>query len=389
MKQILFVDDDKLLRDLYGMLMEGLREQWQTTLAADGESALKLLGQTAFDVVVSDMQMPGMNGVQLLTEVRQRHPQTSRIIISGMADQAKAADSLKCTHLFISKPVGAKALRATLTRIRSLDAYLESPSLRALAGKMGTMPTFPALYLEIMREMDSPSASIQSLARIITQDPAMTAKILQVANSAGLGLAERVSDPAEAVQHLGMSTVRSLALSAQVFGRFSQGRITGFSPDLLWMHLMKCGDLTRAIMLGEGAEMSEVEDAFTAGMLHDIGKLMLADNLPNEFREAMALARAEQIPLAQAEQRVLGATHAGLAAYLLGLWGLPAPIVEAVALYEEPRRSELKQFSALTAVHVANVLCGESDGATLDMEYLAEIGMAERVEEWRGLVDGG
>ena len=149
---------------------------------------------------------------------------------------------------------------------------------------------------------------------------------------------------------------------------------------------MKCGELARQILRKERAQASELEEAFTAGMLHDIGKLMLADNLPNEFREAMALAKAEEIPLAQAEQKVLGATHAGLAAYLLGLWGLPAPIVEAVALYEEPRRSELKQFSALTAVHVANVLCGESDGATLDMEYLAEIGMADRVEEWRGLV---
>jgi len=383
MKKILFVEDNEVLLELYGMLLKDERDQWQTTLAPDGETALNLLQKTAFDVVASDMQMPGMTGIQLLTEVSKQHPQTARIIISGFTDQAEAADSLKCTHLFIPKPFEVKVLRATLARIGSLDAHLKDNKLRGLAGKMRTLPTFPTLYLDIMREIESPTSSIQGIAGIVAKDPGITAKILQVANSAAIGLPEKVSDPVEAVQHLGMSTVRSLALSAQVYGSFAPGRLKGFSADALWSHLMNCGDLARTLMRRERADFAESEDAYTAGMLHDMGKLMLADSLPDEFGQALALAEREKIPLVEAELEVFGATHAGLAAYLLGLWGLPAAIVEAVAFHHTPEQSDLKKCSALTAVHVANAFYDKSGTAPLNEEYLAEIGVSDRLDDWR------
>jgi HD-like signal output (HDOD) protein/CheY-like chemotaxis protein len=383
MKKILFVEDNQVLLELYGMLLESDRNRWQASLAPDGETALKLLRQTPFDVVVSDMQMPGMTGIELLSEVRKLHPQTSRIIISGFADQAEAADSLNCTHLFIPKPFDVKLLRATLDRISSLDAFLKDDKLRGLAGKLRTLPSFPALYLDIMLEIESPTSSIQGIANVVAQDPGITAKILQVANSAALGLPERVSDPAEAVQQLGMTTVRSLALSAQVYGCFAPGRLKNFSAEALWAHLMKCGDLARTILRREGADVAECEDAFTAGMLHDMGKLMLADSLPDEFGQALALAAEEQIPLPEAEMAVFGATHAGLAAYLLGLWGLPAAIVEAVAFHHTPEKSALKKCTALTAVHVANAMADETGRVPLNLDYLTGIGVAARLDDWR------
>jgi HD-like signal output (HDOD) protein/ActR/RegA family two-component response regulator len=382
MKQILFVEDNAMLLELYGMLLRG-DSAWQTTLAPDGESALKLLQQTAFDVVASDMQMPGINGIELLAEVRKLQPQTARIIISGFTDQAEAADSLNCTHLFIPKPFDVKTLRGTLNRIGSLDAFLKDAKLRALAGKMRSLPSFPTLYLDIMREIESPNSSIQGIAKIVGKDPGILTKVLQVANSAAFGLPEPVTDPAEAVQQLGMTTVRSLVLSAQVYSSFAPGRLKNFSADALWQHLMRCADLARTILRREHAEFSETEDAYTAGMLHDIGKLMLADSLPREFGQALTLADAEQIPLIEAEQEILGATHAGLAAYLLGLWGLPAAVVEAVAFHHTPEKSDLKQCSALTAVHVANVLTHETQNNGLNLAYLAGIGSADRLDDWR------
>jgi HD-like signal output (HDOD) protein len=383
MKQILFVEDNEILLQLYGMLLEGEHSQWQTSLAPDGEAALKLLQQNAFDVVVSDMQMPGMSGIELLTEVRKLHPQTARIIVSGFTDQAAAADSLNSTHLFIPKPFDVKTLRATLHRIGTLDAFLKDDQLRGLAGKMRALPSFPTLYLDIMREIESPTSSIQGIAKIVAQDPGILTKILQVANSAAFGLPAPVTDATEAVQLLGMTTVRSLALSAQVYANFAPGRLKHFSADALWTHLMKCGDLSRTLLRRERAAFADTEDAYTAGMLHDIGKLMLADSLPEEFAQALALAGEKKIPLAEAEQEIFGATHAGLAAYLLGLWGLPAAIVEAVAFHHTPEKSELKQCSALTAVHVANALCDNAGSADLNLDYLAEIGVADRLDDWR------
>jgi HD-like signal output (HDOD) protein/ActR/RegA family two-component response regulator len=382
MKRILFVEDSEVLLQLYGILLADESDRWETTVAPDGQAAMELLRRSAFDVVVSDMQMPGMSGIELLAEVRKLHPQTSRIIISGITDQAEAADLLNCTHLFIPKPFDVKTLKATLARIGSLDAYLKDDQLRGLAGKMRTLPSFPTLYLEIIREIESPKSSIQNIANIVAKDPGITAKILQVTNSAAFGLTEPVTSPVEAVQQLGMSTVRSLVLSAQVYSSFKASPVKNFSAEALWTHLMKCGDLARTLMRREHASFTESEDAFTAGMLHDMGKLMLADSLPKEFEKALALAKAENIPLPAAELEIFGATHAGLAAYLLGLWGLPAAIVEAVAFHHTPEKSDLKKFSALTAVHVANALCDESEAGNLNLDYLAEVGVADRLDDW-------
>jgi len=383
MKQILFVEDNEVLLQLYGILLDEESDQWKTTVAPDGQTAMELLRRSAFDVVASDMQMPGMSGIELLTEVRKLHPQTSRIIISGATDQAEAADSLNSTHLFIPKPFDVKTLKAALARISSLDAYLKDDRLRGLAGKMRTLPSFPTLYLEIIREIESPHSSIQGIAQIIAKDPGITAKILQVTNSAAFGLPEPVNDPVEAVQQLGLTTVRSLVLSAQVYSSFAPGRLKHFSAEALWKHLMRCGDLARTIMRRERIAFAEAEDAFTAGMLHDMGKLMLADSLPDEFQQALTLANEEQILLTQAELKIFGATHTGLAAYLFGLWGLPAAIVEAVAFHHAPEKSDLKQFSALTAVHVANALADEAEAASLNLDYLAEIGVVNRLDDWR------
>jgi len=383
MKRILFVEDNPMLLELYSILLDAKTDQWETTVAPDGQAAMAILRRSAFDVVVSDMQMPGMSGIELLTKVRDLHPQTSRIIVSGYTDQAEAADSLNCTHLFIPKPFDVATLKATLARIGSLDAYLKDDKLRGLAGKMRTLPSFPTLYLEIIREIESPNSSMQGIAKIVAQDPGITAKILQVANSAAFGLPEKVNDPVEAVQQLGMVTVRSLVLSAQVFSTFHSTRLKKFSAEALWAHLMKCGDLARTIMRREHASFAESEDAFTAGMLHDMGQLMLADSLPGEFEKALVLADENKIPLPVAELEVFGATHAGLAAYLFGLWGLPAAIVEAVAFHHTPEKSDLKKFSALTAVHVANALCDKSDAGNLNLNYLVQIGVADRLEDWR------
>jgi HD-like signal output (HDOD) protein len=204
-----------------------------------------------------------------------------------------------------------------------------------------------------------------------------------MANSAAIGLSERVTDVADAVQQLGMTTVRSLVLSAQVYGSYAPGRVKEFSADALWNQLMKCADLARTIMRRDRAAVADAEDAFTAGMLHDIGKLMLADSLPKEFAEALELAAKEGIPQVQAEQSVFGADHAGLAAYLFGLWGLPASIVEAVAFHHTPQQSDLKQCSALTAVHVASAFLSESGEAPVNRDYLTEIGVADRLNDWQ------
>jgi HD-like signal output (HDOD) protein len=385
MKRILFVEDSELLRQVFEVMLLTERDQWEVRTASNGRAALDLMRLMPFHVIASDMSMRDMDGIELLNQVGRLHPQTSRIIISGMGDQASIADALGSTHQFLVKPVAVKTLRATLVRINGLDAYLKDEKLKALAGRLGTLPSFPSLYLEIMEAVESKDSSLQTIADLVTKDPGITAKILQVANSAAHGLTERTHDPVAAIQQLGVHTVRSLVLSAHVYKSFAVTRQNNFSVNVLWGHLMKCGEIARAIMQSERADAADIEDAFTAGILHDIGKLMLAENLPDEFQNALALAAGERIPLHEAEMKIFGATHAGLAAYLLGLWGLPAPIVEAVAFHHTPETSTNPHFSPLTAVHVANALERKNgaDNSSLNHAYLAKIGVTDRLNLWR------
>ncbi|MFO1489031.1 MAG: response regulator [Verrucomicrobiota bacterium] len=389
MKHILFVEDNPILLQMCAMMLEGDTD-WEVSTAADGAAALELLTQRAFDVVASDMRMPGMSGLELLEKVRTRHPHTSRIIISGIGDQEEVARSLHSNHQFLAKPFTVKTLRATLGRLNGLDTYLKDEKLKALVGRMNSLPSFPSVYLKIMKEIDSPHAALENIADIVGKDPSLSAKTLQVVNSAAFGLPDKIHDPFEAVQQLGMNSIRSFALASHIFSKYEPTQAKGLDPVQLWEHLMKTSKLAEAIMRSEGAEGTEVDDAATAAMLHDMGKLMLAENLPDEFHRANRLAAEQNIPLAAAELEVFGTTHAGAAAYLLGLWGLPATIVEAVAFHHAPSASQFKEFGPLTAVHAANALQHElsknpADGinSSLDESYLASIGFADHVALWK------
>jgi HD-like signal output (HDOD) protein len=388
MKRILFVDDSALMRDLYVTMLSDESKRWEVVTAENGKEALALMAQRPFDIVASDMRMDGMSGIELLKAVERDYPQTSRIIISGLTDQADAADALGSTHQFLVKPVEYKTLISVIERITGLDSFLKDEKLKTLAGRLRVLPSFPVLYLEIMKAIEEPNTPMAEIQFLITKDPGLTAKILQVANSAAMGAGERISDPSLAVQQLGLNMVRSLALSAHVFASFTAAQRINFPVNALWEHLMKCADTARAIMQAEGAGPVQVEAAHTASMLHDIGKLMLADSLPTEFQQVLSLAATREAPFYEIELEVFGATHAGLAAYLLGLWGLPAPIVEAVAFHHTPERSSLREFGPLTAVHAANALEHEVDGdhSLLNKDYLASLGVLDRLDAWRRVV---
>lgn len=392
-KSILFVDDDPLLLEVYPFMLDEVAGDWDTSVAEGGAQALALLAQRKFDVVVSDMRMPQMNGVQLMNEVRRLHPETSRIIISGLGDQEEIARGLETTHQFLSKPVRAGDLVATLSRIGKLDSLLLDDKLKALAGRLDSLPSFPTIYQQITRELNTTDPSIETIADLTLQDPALMAKMLQVANSAAFGLPDKVSNPFDAVQFLGLNAVRSIALSAHVFKDFEHLELKHFSAYQVWTEALRCARVTRHIMRARRMDESATEDACTAAMLRNVGKLILAKNLPAEFERMLTLAMRQQLTLAEAGREVFGASHTSVAAYLFGLWGLTAPMVEAVALHLHPGDSDHRVFGPLAAVHVAQAFSSEvwPDKASgqpvgLDLPYLESVGVTAELEPWRAEV---
>jgi putative nucleotidyltransferase with HDIG domain len=359
------------------------------------QSALERLEKEPFDVVVADMRMPGMSGDQLLNEVMRRHPQTVRFILSGQSDKEAVLRSVGPTHQFLAKPCEADNLRSAIGRACGLRDLLKADSLKRVISRMESLPSLPALYTEIMAEISSPEASIHVVGEIIGKDIGMTAKILQLVNSAFFGLPRHVSSPAQAAGLLGLEIVKALVLTIQVFSQFDVRRISHFSLESLWDHSLRTGGFAKAIAKAEGQEVGMVEDAYMAGLLHDVGKLILAANFSDQFDEAQkrGLGSEDRRPHWEIEREICGASHAEVGAYLMGLWGLPDHIVEALAYHHTPGKWHSRDFSPLVAVHCANALdhLEENDGdiaAMLDTSMLTELGLADRTEKWRQICMG-
>jgi HD-like signal output (HDOD) protein len=393
MRRVLFVDDEpKILEGLQRML-RSMRDDWEMEFANSGPAALADLKSRPFDVVVTDMRMPGMDGAMLLSEIRQLHPQIVRIVLSGHSDQELVLSSVGPAHQYLSKPCDPELLKQTIMRACALRDLLSNTSLTLLVSQMESLPSLPSLYMELMQQLESADPSIKKIGAIISKDLGMTAKILQMVNSAFFGLRRHISNPADAVGLLGLDIVKALVLSIHVFSQFSQNRIPGFSLKDLWDHNMAVGVLAKKIAKSEQQHQQVVDDCFTAGLLHECGKLVLAARLPAEYAEMLALRERQELQTIEAERMVFGATYSEVGAYLLGLWGLPDSIVEAVAFHQLPDQCSAGGFGPLTAVHVADYLIGESqvdavkDTASADLTYLARLGLEGRIEPWRQLVE--
>lgn len=390
--RILFVDDDANVLTLLQATLQALRKEWEGALASSGEQALAILETARFDVVISDMRMPGMTGGELLNQVMRLCPGTARIIMSGYADEESVMATVGAAHQYLPKPFELRAIRGILAKILALNQRLASPPLRQLATSIKTVPSLPEAYFEMLDAMQSADSPIERIAEIISRDPGMSSKLLQLVNSAFFGFARQCSRVAEAVQLLGVIRIRALTLGLQLFSSFDKKRVEEFALDAVWQHCLRTGMVARLIVEEENGQAEMMEQAFTAGMMHDIGKLALASYLPDEYRAVCQKAKTEQRPLHEVETEVLGANHADLGGYFLGLWGLPSPMVEAVLCHHQPSAATGDVFSPLTAVHAANVLTRSRaqdeqvfPPNEFDLAYLKRLGYDHRIDAWRQL----
>ena len=387
--KIIFVDDEQYVLDGLRRMLRTMSKDWDMAFATSGPEALKILDTEDFDVIVTDMRMPEMDGAQLLAEVNERHPDMVRIVLSGHSDEATIFRSLKLVHRCLAKPCDPEMLRSVVKRSCELHKLLASEQLQELASRLPGLPSVPALYLELVEALKSPNTSVKQVGEIISKDIAMTAKMLQLVNSAFFGLPRNISDPAAAASLIGLDNILALVLSVKLFTQHEGARVPGISIEDIWRHSMRTAGCAKAIARVERVSSSETDGAFFAAMLHDCGKILLINSLPTEYREALALAERDRTSLVEAERRVLGVTHSAVGAYLLGLWGLPDTIVEVVAYHHSPSMTAIDKFSILTAVHVANALeASESNPASktlkerFDLDHLRTVASKEQLSAW-------
>lgn len=386
---VLFVDDEpRILQGLQRMLRT-VRKEWRMSFANGGEEALALMADDPVEVVVSDMRMPGMNGGQLLTQVQARHPAVLRFVLSGQCEEDTMFELVSNSHQFFAKPCDAEKLIARIKRALALRDGIGQQEVAMLVAGLAAVPSPAALHEKLVTLLRSAEPSLDEVAAVISRDSGMAAKILQLSNSAYFGIGKPVCSPNLAVKMLGLDTLKALVLTHGVVAAVADNA----AFDRVWRHNRWAASAARAIAEAEGLDPDSVENAAVAGMLHDIGALLLAASRPADYQRVIAAGAQESAARLEIEQEIFGTTHAEVGAFLLGLWGLPDSVVDAVCYHHKPRESSHSKFCVLTAVHVAEGLTqidqyGVLPESALDMEYLERIGMAGRLEDWRSAVQG-
>jgi HD-like signal output (HDOD) protein/CheY-like chemotaxis protein len=390
-RRILFVDDDPLVLQAMERMLRPVRSQWDMRFAGSGAEALELMAAQAFDVIVTDMRMPRMNGATLLKEVLRRHPATIRFVLSGQADQDLVAQCVGVAHQYLSKPCETERLVRSIQSALAVAERAGDPAIRSLVGGIDALPSLPELYFQITRALERESVSTQELARIIQQDIAMTAKILKLVNSTFFGLRRSIETPAEAITYLGVETVKGLVLVNGIFEQATPFQIPGFTLDDLWQHTLRVASGACRIARLETQDRSLQEEAFVGGILHDLGILILANRFRDAYGRIVGAVAGAGAALLDRERAEFQTTHPEVGAYLLGLWGIPAPICAIVRHHHQPDDCGGTPSLPLLAVHAADLLTAQDLHPLFSrpVERTLDLGRSlapGRLEAWQALL---
>lgn len=353
MTRILFADDD-------APVLEGLRTRlyrqsgrWQMVFVESAARAIAELDRAPFDVIVTDMRMPGTDGAELLQTVSERWPDVVRIVLSGYTERDQVLRLVPVAHQYLGKPCDAQRLVAIIERCVSLRTLLPNAELRSRVGRLRALPVTAGVHSRLQASRTRENLDVQETAALVASDPVTAAKVLQVANSAFFRLAKSGANIDHAVAYIGVPALRSVLSSPAVFLPWPEEgpmREIDFGRLQAHSHAMAAGAQTLA------GDAPWADEALLAGLLHNIGYWVLAQESPRELAEAVVMAAQERIPLHVAEARIIGASHAQVGAYLLGIWGLAPSVVEAVAHHHDAAAAAQPQFGPLAALALARAL---------------------------------
>lgn len=392
MRRILFVDDEpKVLEGLQRMLRPQ-RKEWEMVFVSSGAAAISALASQPFDVIVTDVRMPEMDGSQLLEHVRRHHPKLIRIVLSGYFEREAALRAAGVAHQYLAKPCDPAKLHETIESLCRSNAILTNEAARGVVSAIGSLPSPPQTYGSLRQALQKSEVCLEEVGRIIEQDVGMTAKVLQMVNSPLFGLVCEVTSVDRALGYIGLATLKQLVLTVEIFQTFEpERRIECFSLENFQAHCRLAARI--AGRLPVRAELAQA--SVIAALLHDTGKLVMAARLPEMFEQVMRESVERNRPVYVIEEEVIGSTHAEIGAYLMSLWGLPQAVVDAVWSHHRPgaaRRSS-EGLDATAVTHIADALAVETaegvrpeaapSGSLWDLDFIDELGVSSQIPNWR------
>lgn len=355
------------------------QDQWLTLPTAQtGQPLVNLVraGKTKGIIFQYREETPAV--MESLRLLEAECPDCPRLVLC--ADEAKDVfrtwQGVPPTVLRESSPPAENEER--VARAVTLNQWLTQPAIRPVLPRLRSIPTLPAAHQRVVEALRNPHFSSEEVARLLANDPALTTNLFKTVNSAAFGLGRPVEVISDAITMLGVERLQALVMSAWAFHFIDDRTCAGFSPQAEWEHAMAVAAGAQKLGRKLGLPSAVVEAGFTAGMLHDVGKLLLAGNIPKAYSLTLADAKESGRELWQAEREDMGFSHAEIGACMLGIWGTALPIVEAVAWHHQPSAGPQPQLSPLTLVHLANC---EVRGLTPDPAQVKLAGAA-----WCGTV---
>lgn len=335
-KNILFVDDEQMLLSSLKRRMHKLRECWNAVFVDNGYAALEAMEKHNIDVIICDLCMPGMDGVQLLKEVKRRYPHTIRLILTGRIDsEYQIVSLLTHAHRYLSKPCKLESIVNVLEELSFLDSIKIDNDLRKVITGIDTLPVLPEVLKQIKSELELDNPSVENIIRLVSMDVTLTLRLLCLANSAKAGNNDVITDISCVVKSLGMDFIRELMQSNNILTEYDANRIPDFSIGMFWEHSLRTAYLAKQLAIYDDQTITDANAIYLSGLLHDVGKLLLATNYYSTYNSILDSVRKKRIRVFEAECEHFHTTHAEVGAYYIGLLGIRPEIVQAISLHHD------------------------------------------------------
>jgi putative nucleotidyltransferase with HDIG domain len=363
---------------------------WSVCRVDSAEKMLERIQQQHFDIIIVGVADNPEQMLAALMLVIQTSPNSIRIVVSGNLSPAIAARVSEVAHSSLPENCTDVQLSLSVEQALKVAGLIHKPEIRDFIGRIERLPSLPDIYEALNRALMSGQSSAREIAQIVERDPVMSAKVLQLVNSAFFGLERQIYRLNEAVTILGVRLIRDLTLASHLFEAFPQSSAwTSFSFSEIHSRSMLVARFAQDICRSVKADRHLQGQAFLAGLLHDFGMIVLASHDPEQYRMVMSKATELSQPLYVVEKMNIGVSHAEAGAYMLGLWNLPPKVIEAVLFHHFPGSSPSNDFQPLTAVHIADALLppvsngiGCAVSSQLALKYVERLGLKNHLNQW-------